>query len=87
MAKRKPNLFGRRRPITAPYAIYKSGDWEYRVLKTYKRVDREDKYSAWYCGVKSPYTGGSYELGDVYADEVRQLPLVSAEDSWREAYN
>ena len=34
------NLFGKSRPKENPYATYKLGDWEWRVLKTYQRKDK-----------------------------------------------
>ena len=37
------NLFGKSRPKENPYAIYKLGDWEWRVLKTNQRKDKEDE--------------------------------------------
>jgi hypothetical protein len=71
MAQRQPNPFAKARQKEKPYAIFKSpsGEWEWRVLKTYKRPDTEakDPFARWFCAVKSPHTYGSYELGDTYA--------------------
>ena len=35
------NLFGKSRPKENPYATYKLGSWEWRVLKTYQRKDKD----------------------------------------------
>lgn len=74
-----------------PHAIFRSpdGTWEWRVLKTYKAAKNEknDPYARWFVAVKSPYTFGSFELGDTYAGEVRTHgSLVEATEEWREAY-
>jgi hypothetical protein len=68
------NLRGKTRPLDDPYEIYQSldGEWEWKVLKHYKSEESEntDRYARVFCGVKSPMTYGSYELGDVYLREV-----------------
>ncbi len=65
------NPFGKTRGVEDPYATY-SGPvgWEWRVLKTYKRPDKEqaDAYARWLVAASSPYT------------------LVSCTDEWREHY-
>ena len=36
------NLFGKSRTVDNPYATYKLGGFEWRILKTYQRKDKED---------------------------------------------
>ena len=81
------NPFGKTRHVTNPYAIYRNGSWEWRVLKTYQRPDKEaeNKHARWLCAVKSPATQGVYEFGDVYVRSI-QARLVSASDEWRKYY-
>lgn len=67
------NPCGKMRKIEDPYAIYQSSDgWEWRVLKKNQAPDKEAKnpYASWYCAVKSPYTFGSYEYGDVCVRDI-----------------
>jgi len=78
--------FGKSRPVEKPYAIYKIGDLEYRVLKTYKHPKNEDSYSRWLVAGKSSNTFGSWEYGDMYCSEVKNLPLVLADEGWLEFY-
>ena len=67
------NLCGKTRNIENPYEIWKSGNFEYRVLKKYQSEEGEAKnpYSRWFLGTKSPYTYGSFELGDGYAKDIK----------------
>jgi hypothetical protein len=67
------NTQGKTRKLDNPYEIWKSGNWEWRVLKKYQNPENEAKnqYARWFCGVKSPYTYGEYELGDVYVREIQ----------------
>ena len=67
------NLCGKTRPIDNPYEVWKAGDWEWRVLKKYQNEENEAKnpYARWFCGVKSPFTYGSFELGDTYVKDVK----------------
>ena len=68
------NLCGKTRNIENPYEIWKRGDFEYRVLKKYQSEEGEAKnpYARWFLGTKSPYTYGSFELGDGYAKEIKE---------------
>lgn len=56
-----------------PYEIWVSADgtWEWRVLKKWQ-ADDDKPYARWFCGVKSPFTFGSFEIGDVYVTEIKQ---------------
>ena len=83
------NPFGKTRGVEDPYAIYSGpAGWEWRVLKTYKRPDKEqaDAYARWLVAASSPYTFGSHEMGDEYATNVRPYMLVSCTDEWKEHY-
>ena len=70
------NECGKTRKQDNPYEIWVSfdGQWEWYVLKKYKAPDSEakDPYARWFCAVKSPFTYGDFELGDVYVSEIKQ---------------
>ena len=60
------------RDINDPYEVWTNGQgWEWRVLKKWQKND-DKQYARWYCAVRSPYTYGSFEYGDVYVDEIKQ---------------
>lgn len=86
------NPFGKSRPQTAPYAIYKSAGgqgWTWHVCKTYKAPESEAKdiYARWFVWAQSPHTFGSFEGGDTYARDVRGFgTLVAADPEWLAAY-
>jgi len=68
------NECNKTRPIENPYEVWVTpdGSWEWRVLKKYQNSENEAKnrYARWFCGVKSPFTYGNFELGDVYVKEI-----------------
>lgn len=66
------NTQAKTRPIDNPYEIWVAGNWEWLVLKKWQ-VDDEKPFARWFCGVKSPYTYGDYELGDVYVSEIKEV--------------
>lgn len=70
------NLCAKTRKIDNPYEIWKSvnGLWEWRVLKKWQ-TDDDKPYARWFCGVKSPMTFGSFELGDVYVKEIKSSAI------------
>ena len=84
------NLFGKSRKVDNPYATYKLGDFEWRVLKTYQRKDKEDnnQYARWFTVCRSPMTHGSWEYGDMYIAELMSMnpELTQATEEWRETY-
>lgn len=55
-----------------PYEVWRYGDWEWRVLKKWQ-VDDDKPYARWLCAVKSPFTYGSFEIGDVYVAEIKGI--------------
>ena len=68
------NLCNKTRDVNNPYEIWKSLDdtWEWRVLRKYQNPKNEKKneYARWFCGVKSPFTYGTFEIGDVYVKDI-----------------
>lgn len=67
------NLKGKTRKQDNPYSIYKSYDgWEWRILKHYQSSEKEkdNPFARVFCAVRSPYTYGSFELGDVYIADI-----------------
>ena len=79
--KREPNLCKKERKVDNPYEIWKGygqkEGWEWRVLSKTQNPTNEAKnpYSTWFCGVKSPFTYDRFELGSVYASEVREMAV------------
>jgi len=70
---RSKNECAKTRPLNNPYEIWvNSQDWEWRVLKKYQSPKNEVKnpYARWFCAVRSPFTFGSWEYGDVYVREI-----------------
>ena len=80
--QRSINLCNKMREEDNPYEIWKLNDWEWRVLKKWQSPDNEAKnpYARWFCAVKSPFTYDSYELGDVYAAEIKASGAVKTWD-------
>jgi hypothetical protein len=65
------------RKVDNPYEIWTTQDesWEWRVLKKYQTPENEAKnpYARWFCAVKSPMTLGSWEYGDTYVKDIKQV--------------
>ncbi len=77
----------RRANLESPHATYRSADgqWEYRVLKVYQTAAREkgNAYARWLVAARSPYTHGSWEMGDSYVEAVlAHTELVEASPEW-----
>ena len=85
------NLFGKSRPKENPYATYKLGSWEWRVLKTYQRKDKEDgnQYARGFVAVRTPMTYGGWDMGDTYIKDIMKHnpELVQATEEWNKTYN
>jgi|TARA_Y100000310_G_scaffold66508_1_gene61836 hypothetical protein len=68
------NECGKTRPVDNPYEVWENegAGWTWHVLKKYQRPDKEadNPHARWFCAVKSPFTFGSYEMGDVYRSEI-----------------
>ena len=62
------NTWAKRRLVAQPYAVFTSGEWEWRVLKAYQTAEKErtNRYAKWFCAVRSPFTNGGWEYGDTY---------------------
>ena len=68
------NECGKTRKTDDPYEIYQGmNGFEWRVLKKYQNTENEAKnpYARWFCAVKSNFTYGEFELGDVYVSEIK----------------
>jgi hypothetical protein len=82
------NPFGKSRPVTQPYAIYRANGMTWHVCKTYALVKNEGAYARWFVWAKSPMTYCAFEGGDTYANEVRRYgTLVAADPEWQAAYD
>ena len=62
-----------------PYQIWEAQGWEWRVLKFYSN-DLDDPYARVFCAVRSPFTYGGFELGDVYLREIRSHATLTFQD-------
>lgn len=69
------NECAKTRKTNDPYEIWTDIEkkWEWRVLKKYQTTEKEksNPYARWFCAVKSPFTYGQYELGDVYVNDIK----------------
>lgn len=84
------NPFGKTRGFNKCYAVYAAGDWEWRVLKTYRLPHREgtDPHARWFVGVRSPFTHGRFEKGDTYRAEIlKNARLLTCTPEWAAAYD
>ena len=63
------------RPVENPYEVRKYGDWEWRVLKS-SHNDMSNPNARAFCAVRSPYTMGGYDYGDVWWSEIVNIPIV-----------
>lgn len=70
--KKPTNLWAKTRKVDNPYLLVTDGDWTWAVLKAYKsrKAELKDPYARWFCAVKSPWTYGQWEFGDVYIIEI-----------------
>jgi len=69
------------RKVDNPYEIWESfdGTWEWKVLKKWQ-YDDDKPYGRWMCAVKSPYTYGGYDMGDVYVKDIKENAKKIYED-------
>ena len=73
------NTQGKTRDINKPYQVYLLGGWgETRILKHWSSTEGENKNprSRVFCAVKTAFTHGGYDLGDVYVNEATKGELV-----------
>ena len=69
------NECGKTRKLDEPYEVWTGpAGFEGRVLKKYQNPEREaeNPHARWFCAVKSNFTHGEFELGDVYVSEIKQ---------------
>ena len=85
--------FGKTRPQDNPYAVYRGGNgFIWKVLKTYKSKANEDTdpYARWFVAATSDMMhGGSYEMGDTYAKDIRGygwLDVEASDPAWVKEY-
>ena len=67
------NLCRKSRPVDDPYEVWQNDHgWTWHILKKYQNPDNVAKnpYARWFCGVKSPFTFGSFEFGDTYVSDI-----------------
>jgi hypothetical protein len=66
------NIWARTRPLDKPYATIVQGTWTWKVLKAWqtRKGEKLNRYARWFCAVYSPWTQGSYDLGDTYVRDV-----------------
>ncbi len=71
--QRTPDPWRKTVRVENPYAKFQHDNWEWRVLKAYQSPEQERKNpnARWFCAVKSPHTGNSWEYGDTY---IRNIP-------------
>ena len=71
------NECAKTRKVEDPYEIWthEMSGFEWRVLKKYQNAENEEKneYARWFCAVKSPMTWGSWEYGDVYVKDIKEM--------------
>lgn len=67
------NLFAKQRPLENPYEVWGTpdGSWEVRILKKWQ-VDDNKPYARWFTATKSPYTYGTFDMGDQYVSEIKK---------------
>lgn len=63
------NTMGKMRTKEHPYEIWEAPGWTWLVLKKWQANDNKP-FARWFCAVQSPYTYGSYELGDCYVKDI-----------------
>ncbi len=74
VGSKEKNECNKTRDVNDPYETWVShdGSWEWRVLRKYQKpsLEAKNRYARWFCAVKSPFTMGSYDMGDTYATDV-----------------
>ena len=80
VVENKKNLFLKERGVENPYEVWKTpdGSWEWRVLKKWQ-IEDDKPYARWLCAVKSPFTYGKYDIGDVYVKDIKSFAVKEGE--------
>ena len=79
------NECNKTRNLDDPYEVWTGlAGFEWRVLKKYQNPENEAKnpYARWYCAVKSDYTYGEFEYGDVYVSEIKENGVLHPSIPW-----
>lgn len=65
------NKMGKKTSIDKPYQVWKNeaAGWTWLILKS-NHADIHKPFASAFCAVSSPYTFGSYDLGDTYWSEI-----------------
>ena len=75
-----------------PYAVYRKGDFEYKILKTFQLSKNENNNpdAKWESICKSPFTHGNWERGYLWVNEFfsndPKPQLVECTKEWKEEY-
>lgn len=77
MHKLDPSTMKKTRDIENPYEVWVAGDFEFRVLKKYTK-DESDPYARAFLATKSPFTFGTFELGDGYIRDYESVARLVA---------
>ena len=82
------NPMGKTRDVEKPYAVFRHGPVEIRVLKTYQLPKNEEKnmFSRWFTAAKSPMTFDRWEYGDTYKREVLSFEQIASSPEYDQAY-
>ena len=64
-----------------PIEVWESpdGTWRWEVYKKYSKDD-EKPFARWFCKVKSPFTHGGFDVGDVYVKDIKKYATKVKED-------
>ena len=62
------NIMGKSRKTDAPYMVWRAGDWEWRVLKSWQ-LNSLQPHARWFCDVRTPIVPEG-EMGDVYVRDI-----------------
>lgn len=71
--RRASNAWAKTRDKDSPYFEVEANGWTWRILKAYQSAHRarENHYARYLCAVQSPFTHGSWDIGDTY---IRDIP-------------
>ena len=69
------NECNKTRKTDDPYEVWMGpAGFVWHVLKKYQNPENEAKnpHARWFCAVKSNFTYGEFELGDVYVSDIKE---------------
>jgi len=84
LTKYAKNAWGKRRPLGEPYCIIEMDGWTWKILKAYQSRKNEEgnKYARYFCAVQSPFTYGTYDMGDVFVHDIPTTPSLTL--AWKQ---